>query len=304
MNSGKVGWRGNFVALVTPFTKSGEIDERAFRENIEFLLGEGADGFVVSGCTGEAWALTSDERIRLFRLAVEAAGSRVPVIAGTGGVPTQAVIELSLRAKQAGTAGLMILPPYYCMAGRREVIAHYAAVSSAVQHPILLYNIPRRVGFNLSPEVLEELVKVEWIVAIKESSNDFIQLEATIASVGDEIEVFAGHSAERGVPALLMGAKGMVSSTESQVMGREALEMYALVKQGDLESARRRQLRTLALDEGMRRHGTFPANLKAAMNLLGRAGGYPRQPLLPLTPADLDGVRGVLDRLRIGVAVA
>ena len=73
---------------------------------------------------------------------------------------------------------------------------------------------------------------------------------------------------------------------------------------GDLESARRTQLRTLALDESMRRHGTFPANLKAAMNLLGRVGGYPRQPLLPLTAADLDGVRGVLDTLRIGAAVA
>jgi 4-hydroxy-tetrahydrodipicolinate synthase len=302
MNKGKVDWRGAYVAVVTPFTAGGEIDETAFRKNVEFLLDEGADGIVVSGCTGEAWALDPDERVRLFELAVGIAGKRVPVIAGTGGVATRDVIELSGRARDLGTAGVMILPPYYCMAGRREVIAHYQAISDAVRHPILLYNIPRRVGFNLTPEVLDELVEVDWVVAIKESSGDFIQVEATILEVGDRITVFAGHSAERAVPALVMGAEGFVSSMESQVMGREALEMYALVQRGDLTRASAVQLRTLDLDESMRKAGTFPANLKAAMNLLGRTGGYPRPPILPFTAAQLDEVRGILDRLRIRAA--
>jgi 4-hydroxy-tetrahydrodipicolinate synthase len=299
MNKGKVDWRGAYVAVVTPFTASGEIDETAFRNNIDFLLDEGANGIVVSGCTGEAWALAPEERVRLFKLALAACGRRAPVIAGTGAVSTGEVIELSRRAKELGTAGVMILPPYYCMAGRREVIAHYQAISDAVRHPILLYNIPRRVGFNLTPEVLDELVEVEWVAAIKESSGDFIQVEATILTVGDRITVFTGHSAERAVGALVMGAQGFVSSMESQVMGREALEMYSLVQRGDLRRASAVQLRTLDLDESMRKVGTFPANLKAAMNLLGRAGGYPRPPILPFTPAQLDEVRAVLDRLRI-----
>jgi 4-hydroxy-tetrahydrodipicolinate synthase len=302
MNKGKVDWRGAYVAVVTPFTADGEIDEAAFRKNIEFLLDEGADGIVVSGCTGESWSLDPDERVRLFKLALGVVGKKAPVIAGTGGVSTRGVIELSRRAKELGTAGVMILPPYYCMAGRREVIAHYQAISDAVRHPILLYNIPRRVGFNLTPDVLDELVQVDWVVAIKESSGDFIQVEATILEVGDRITVFAGHSAERAVPALVMGAEGFVSSMESQVMGREALEMYALVRRGDLKRASAVQLRTLDLDESMRKVGTFPANLKAAMNLLGRTGGYPRPPILPFTPAQLDEVRGILDRLRIRAA--
>jgi 4-hydroxy-tetrahydrodipicolinate synthase len=302
MNKGKVDWRGAYVAVVTPFTADGEIDEAAFRKNIEFLLDEGADGIVVSGCTGESWSLDPDERVRLFKLALGVVGKKAPVIAGTGGVSTRGVIELSRRAKELGTAGVMILPPYYCMAGRREVIAHYQTISDAVRHPILLYNIPRRVGFNLTPDVLDELVQVDWVVAIKESSGDFIQVEATILEVGDRITVFAGHSAERAVPALVMGAEGFVSSMESQVMGREALEMYALVRRGDLKRASAVQLRTLDLDESMRKVGTFPANLKAAMNLLGRTGGYPRPPILPFTPAQLDEVRGILDRLRIRAA--
>ena len=128
MNKGKVGWAGSYVAVITPFTPEGEIDEKAFRANIEFLVGNGADGIVVSGCTGESWSLTAEERVRLFTIALDTVGKGVPVIAGTGGVPTRAVIELSQRAKELGTAGVMILPPYYCMAGRREVIAHYQAI--------------------------------------------------------------------------------------------------------------------------------------------------------------------------------
>ena len=131
----------------------------------------------------------------------------------------------------------MVLPPYYAMPSRREVVAHYAAISDAVRAPILLYNIPRRTGVNLTPEVLEEIVEIEWVVAIKESSNDFIQLEATIHTVGDRINVFAGHSAERGVPGVLMGAKGFVSSLESQIMGREAIEMYDLLQRGEIGRA-------------------------------------------------------------------
>jgi 4-hydroxy-tetrahydrodipicolinate synthase len=185
------------------------------------------------------------------------------------------------------------------MPGRREVIAHYAAISDAVRHPILLYNIPKRTGINLTPEYLEDIVAIDWVVAIKESSNDFIQVEATIQSVGDRISVFTGHSAERGVPAVVMGAKGFVSSMESQVMGREAVAMYAQVKAGDIEGARSTQLRTLVLDEAMRKIGTFPANLKAAMNLLGRRAGVPRRPLLAVEGPDLERVRTVLDRLQL-----
>jgi 4-hydroxy-tetrahydrodipicolinate synthase len=304
MNNAKVDWTGSYVAVVTPFASNGEIDRRAFIDNIEYLLGHGADGIVVSGCTGESWALSADERLGLFRTAVEAAAGRVPVIAGTGGISTQGVIELSTAAKAAGTAGVMVLPPYYCMAGPREVLEHYRQISEHARHPILLYNIPRRTGINLTPELLDRLVEIDYVVAIKESSNDFIQTQSTIDTVGDRITVFTGHSAERAVPALLMGAKGFVSSMESQVMGPEAIAMYDLFKQGRLDEARAVQMRTLSLDIQMRKHGTFPVNLKTAMNLLGRTGGFPRRPLLPLTPAETDGVRDVLASLGMASVAA
>ena len=294
MNNGKVDWRGSFVAVVTPFDDGGAIDEAAFRANIEFLLEGGADGIVVSGCTGESWALSADERLHLFRLAVDTAAGRVPVIGGTGGISTDGVVALSRAAREAGCAGVMVLPPYYCMLGPNEVVAHYHAISREAQVPILLYNIPRRTGVNLTPELLERIVDAEWVVAIKESSNDFIQTEATVVTVGERITVFTGHSAERAVPALLMGCKGFVSSMESQTFGAPAIQMYDLVQAGRLDDARVIQQRTLSLDIAMRKIATFPANLKAAMTVLGRRGGPPRRPLLPLTADEVSRVESVL----------
>lgn len=295
MNKGKVNWRGVVVAAVTPFKADGAIDEDKFVANLERLIAEGAHGFVISGCTGESWALEADERLRLFKLAVATAKKRVTVIAGTGGVMTHKVIELSIAARDAGVDGVMVLPPYYAMPGMREVVAHYQAISDEAKTPILVYNIPRRTGINLTPEILERLSAFEWVCAVKESSNDFIQLERTIAAVGERMDVLAGHSAERGVPAILMGAKGWVSSMESQVMGREAISMFELASSGRVEEARRIQMRALALDTALRHGvGTFPANTKTAMNLRGRHGGHVRRPLLDLTPEDTDKVATIL----------
>jgi dihydrodipicolinate synthase/N-acetylneuraminate lyase len=172
---------------------------------------------------------------------------------------------------------------------------HSDAVAHRGEGP--LYNIPKRTGINLSMASLDELVDLEWIVAMKQSSNDFVELERTLATVGDRIAVLAGHSAERGVPAVLMGCPGFVSSMESQIMGAEAISMYRLATAGQIEEAKAVQMRTLELDQGMREIGTFPANLKCAMNLLGRGGGHARAPLLDLDAGETARVEALLDSL-------
>ncbi len=299
MNDGKIDWKGSFVAVVTPFTADGAIDEARFVENLELLISEGADGFVISGCTGESWSLSGEDRLHLFRLAAEVVAGRLPVIGGTGGINTQQVGELSRAAIEQGCDGVLVLPPYYAVINRREIFAHFKAVSAATQAPILLYNIPKRTGINMTPEQLVDLAEIDWIVALKQSSNDFVELQRTLDAVGHRINVFAGHSAERGVAAVLMGCPGFVSSMESQIMGTEAISMYRLAMAGQLEEARRVQMRTLALDKGMRAAGTFPANLKAAMNLLGRPGGFARPPLLDLDHSETENVRAVLRGLSL-----
>jgi 4-hydroxy-tetrahydrodipicolinate synthase len=181
----------------------------------------------------------------------------------------------------------------------REVIAHYKAVSDAVKIPILVYNIPRRTGINLDEKFLEKLADVDCVVAVKESSDDFVQTERTIKALRDRMIILPGHSAVRGFPLVLMGADGYVSSLESQVMGKEAIGLYRLAANREIEKGRAVQETCLILDTEMRRCGTFPANVKAAMNLRGRPGGFPRRPLLQPSREEQEEIRRILTRLNL-----
>jgi len=299
MDRNSVDWRGNFNAIVTPFQKSGALDEKAFVENIRLLMAEGIDGVVVTGCTGEFWAMTFEERLRCYELAVEAAGGRIKVIAGTADVLASRVIELSLAAKERGVDGLMVTPPYYALPNWRETKEHFRRISDAVQHPILLYNIPKRQGIHVSPAQIAELAaEVECIAAVKQSTASFVEVLDTIRLAGSTIRVLAGHSVDRGAPCVLMGADGYVSSVEPQVMGADAIRLFRLAAEGRVEEARDVQFRCITLDHAIHGGvGTFPASLKAAMNLLGRPGGYPREPLLELTPDENRRLRAVLGEI-------
>lgn len=294
----KTDWRGNFVATVTPFDEAGSVDEGLFVANLELLTGEGVDGVVVAGCTGESWALEPAERVRLFELAVETVGSRVTVIANVSAIVPSDAIGMARQAVAEGVDGILVLPPYFALPGRRDIVAYFQAISDEVDAPIMIYNNPRRTGINLQPDILRELGEIENVVAVKESSSDFVQTERTIQELGHRLAVFTGHSAERGAAAVLMGAAGFVSSLETQIMGRRAVSLYQAAASGDWESARAIQLETLAVQNAIQSCGcTGPADLKAAMNLLGRPGGLPHAPILPVTEAENDKIAGKLREL-------
>jgi len=294
-------WKGCFIALVTPFKENGELDRGAFCENIELLINEGAHGVIVLGCTGESWAVSEEEAKELFEFAVKQANGRVTVLGGTGQITPEATIRLSRYAQEAGMDGVMILPPGRVLINQREILDYYQVVSDAVDMPILLYNIPKRQGIDLVPELVSKLAEIKNIAAIKESSNDYIRVLEDLRLCGDKIRVFTGHSAERGVPAIAMGAVGWVASIDPQIMGKEAIDMYYLVERGELEKAKQIQYRCLALQQGLRGGlaGTFPANLKYAMNLRNRPGGYPRKPILPPTNQEKEHIEKVLRDLNL-----
>ena len=297
MNNDKVNWHGNIVAVATPFTATGEIDESKFMDNITLLKSEGAHGIAVCGCTGEAWSVTPEERLDLFRLARQAMGPDMPLIGGTSGIAVDKVSELSKAAVEAGCDGALVMPPYYAVIGEREIHAFFKDLSANASVPIFLYNMPKRTGINMTPSFIAKLCELEWIVALKQSSSDFTELEMTVDACGDLINVFAGHSAERGFASVIIGCVGFVSSLEAQVMGREAISLYDLAKAGKVKEGRKVQERTIQLDKAMRQVGTFPSNMKAAMNLLGRNGGYCRRPLLDLDDAETLNVRDILASL-------
>jgi 4-hydroxy-tetrahydrodipicolinate synthase len=198
--------------------------------------------------------------------------------------------------------GVMILPPARrVIATEREILAYYQSISDSVDMPILLYNIVNRQGVDLKPELVSRLADIKNVAAIKESSDDYMRVLEDIRLAGDRIRVFSGHSACRGVPSIVMGAVGWVASTDPQIMGKEAIDMYAHTRSGDLEKARAIQYRCLALDDGLRGGvcGSFPAFVKYAMNLRGRPGGFTRKPILSLSEEQQKHVQTVLKELEL-----
>jgi 4-hydroxy-tetrahydrodipicolinate synthase len=297
MHRNDVNWSGNFCAVITPFTQSGELDEAAFVKNLELLLSEGIDGFVVAGHTGEAWALDDEERFRIFELARDVSSGSVPVIGAASAIRTVDSIRLAKGAERSGIDGLLLTPPAYAMVNEREMLAHFQAVSDACPLPIMLYNIPRRIGREISPQFMVQAAEVPNVVALKQSGPSFDEIAAVVNLVGDRIAVFAGNSAERGLPAVSVGADGFISSVETQALGAEAISLYRLAKDGDIERARKVQARTAKTKKFLGQFGTEPASLKVAMNHIGRPGGYPRPPILPITEEEANQVTAFMDEI-------
>jgi 4-hydroxy-tetrahydrodipicolinate synthase len=294
-------WKGCFCAIVTPFKKNGEIDYELFCKNIELLVKEGIDGIIVSGCTGESWTLSDEEKKELFQLAVKQSKQEIVVIGGTGELSAQHTIKLSKYAKDAGMDGIMVLPPGMIRPNEREVFTFYQDISNAIDIPILVYNIPKRQCFDITPNFLNKLADIKNVYAVKESSDDYMRVLEDIRICGDRLKILTGHSAVRGVPSILMGAVGWVSSVETQIMGKEAISMFDLISNGKIEEAKKVQYLCIELDEGLRggKAGTFPSFLKYAMNLLGRPGGFPRKPILPITPEQEKYVESLLKKMNL-----
>jgi len=197
--------------------------------------------------------------------------------------------------------GVMILPPAPVIPSQHEIFTFFETVANSVDIPILLYNNPKRQAVDISPELVVELADIKNVVAVKESSGDFLRVLEVIRVAGHKIRVFTGKSALRGVPAVIMGAVGWVGSADTQVMGREAVEMYSLAERGEIEKAREIQYRCITLDKGLGkiREGTDHAILKYAMNLRKRPGGYPRRPILPITEQEKQLVQALLRQLNL-----
>ena len=287
----KVDWHGVMTAVVTPFDAKGRIDEAAYKRNVDLCIGYGCTGIVPSGCGGESWALTTDEKKRVFKLSMDAAKGRVPVIAGTGGTSTAESIELGEYAKSIGCDGAMILAPYFPKLADDDLYGHYKMISDAVDMPIMVYNVP---GYNpneLKPELISRLADLENVVAIKEATTEFAKFHWTLRLAGDRIKVMTGQLSVYGVAAVSHGAVGAVT-TVPQVWGAESIEYYNLCVKGDTERAI--QLERKAVDLWHLYHDkgrTLYCSIKAGMNLQGLPGGYPRPPLRPILEPDLTEIR-------------
>lgn len=297
MDRNSIDWFGPLPALTTPFDTQGNIDEKAFSDNVERLIAAGSTGFVVAGCTGEFWSLSAAEREQFYKLAVEIVDGRVTVIVGTGAVTADETVRFTKMAEMAGVDGVLVLPPYFIKLTDDEIYAHYEEVSKRTEAPILLYNIPANAVNALSPDLVARLADIDNVVAVKESSGDWNNFYKTLIAAKDKIRVFCGPSSIYGVPAATLGADGFIDCFPN-VWADGGRPLYDAAMAGDTGKAATLQATGRRLTDLFTSGGRtlYPAT-KAAMDMLGfPGGGTPRKPLQPLTGEQRTGLeRGLAE---------
>ncbi|MGL4441397.1 MAG: dihydrodipicolinate synthase family protein [Bosea sp. (in: a-proteobacteria)] len=296
MDKHSINWAGPMPAVTTPFAANGELDRAGFRANIERLMSLGATGVVASGCTGEFWSLSFEERRAVYADAVTAVAGRGTVIVGVGCVGPTETIALSHEAQAAGADGILVLPPYFVKLSDEEIFAHYTVVNAAVSLPIMVYNIPGNAVNAVTPALADRLADLDKVVAIKESSGDWNNFYATMITVKDRLRVFCGPSSMFGAPAVSLGADGTVDCFPNVWAG--CLELFYAARGGKARQAETlqetgRRMTDLFITGG---RTLYPAT-KAAMDMQGfPGGGKPRAPLQSLAAEPLQGLRrGMID---------
>jgi 4-hydroxy-tetrahydrodipicolinate synthase len=289
---------GPIPAVVTPFTEAGEIMEDAFREVVERQIAIGAGGICIAGDNGESWALDASERGRLTRLAVEVSRGRVPVIMGASAPTARATIAYARAAQEAGAAGLLVMPqPYVLKATREELLRRYSALAAAVDLPIVAYNTPRRSGIDLTVDDIVAICDAAPVIGIKESSRDFFHHTHLLDRLGSRISVLTGPG-HYLLPCIALGARGFIA-TGPELLGKDCARIMELGRAVPSAETRAMHRKLTAAYQMLMGTGTWPAALKAALNLLGWPAGVPREPVLPLAGAELEKLRKTLVELEL-----
>jgi 4-hydroxy-tetrahydrodipicolinate synthase len=279
------------TAIVTPFREDGSIDFDAFQRLARHLVDNGSDGLVVAGTTGESPTLSDEERIDLFRAAIEAVGGDATVVAGTGTYSTAHSVHLSERATELGADGLLIVTPYYSKPPQRGILAHFEAIARASNKPIVAYNIPSRVVVNIEPETITELAQIPTVRAVKQANADLDQAKH-IVDAG--LDLYAGDD-NLIQPFLELGGIGGIC-VHTHIVGPQVAEQVGAVLGGDVDRGREID-RELAPAYEILGVQTNPIAIKAALNLLGHAVGGHRLPLVPPTHDEVAAVRSRLEQL-------
>jgi 4-hydroxy-tetrahydrodipicolinate synthase len=279
------------TALATPFTRGGEIDERALRGFVDWQIDEGIDFVVPCGSTGEAATMTPAEQRRVVEITVEQARGRVPVVAGAGSNDTRRAVETSKVMKEVGATHLLHVSPAYNKPPQRGIVAHFLAIAGAVDLPIVVYNVPGRTGSNVEAATTLELAKHPRIVAVKEASANLPQITDCIVGKPNGFTVLSGDD-ELTLPILALGGDGLISVV-SNVVPRLMTELVRLGRAGKLEEARALHLRLLPWMRAAFVESN-PLPVKAALAMMGKMENVLRLPLVPMDEKRNDVVRSAL----------
>ncbi len=272
-------FEGSYVALITPFTRTGEVDEEKIRELVNYHIENGTAGIVPCGTTGEAPTLTFTEHEKVIKIVVEEVKGRIQVIAGAGSNNTKRAIELTKYAKELGADAALSTCPYYSKPSQRGIYEHYRRIAEEAKFPIMLYNVPGRTGVNIEAQTVEKLAEIPEIVAIKEATGSLEQMIRIQELCGDKIEILSGED-HLILPMLSIGAKGVVSVV-ANIMPKEMNNLIRSFLNQKYEEAYKLHSLLYDISRNMFIEGN-PVTVKTAMKILGMVENDDvRLPLLP-----------------------
>ncbi|MET8972958.1 4-hydroxy-tetrahydrodipicolinate synthase [Streptomyces hydrogenans] len=275
-------------AMITPFTGSGALDLDAAGKLAARLVGEGCDGLVLNGTTGESPTTTDAEKAALVRAVREAVGPAPSLVAGVGTADTRHTAELARQAEAAGADGLLVVTPYYSRPPQDAVAAHFLKVADATGLPVMVYDIPGRTGTRVEPDTLRRLAEHPRITSVKDCSYDLLTAARLIAET--PLAYYSG-SEELNLPLYAVGGAGYVS-TVANVAPRELRAVLDAFDAGDTARAARLHARLLPLTEAM-----MAAGLPGTVTVKALLGGPVREPLLPAGREAADGLRALYEAL-------
>ncbi len=280
-------FKGSFPALVTPF-KNGELDLETLKKLIEWHIGEGSDGFVPVGTTGESPTLTHREHETVVEEVVKAVAGRVPVIAGAGSNNTLEGIRLIQHAEKVGADAALVVTPYYNKPTQRGLIAHFTALHDCCDLPIIIYNIPGRSVVDMIPETMGELAQLPRIVGVKDATGDLARVSQQRATCGADFCQLSGEDAT----ALGFNAHGGVGciSVTANVAPQLCAEFQAATLAGDYAKALDYQDRLMPLHEAI----FIEPGLVGAKYAMSKLGLCSEEVRLPLTGL-LDSTKAKID---------
>jgi 4-hydroxy-2-oxoglutarate aldolase len=287
-------FNGIFPPLPTPFDDEGQVDLNKLRANIAGWNETGLAGYVGLGSNGEAPLLGADESVAVLQTVREAMAPGMVLIAGAGRESTRDTITACRMAADAGAEAVLVITPWYykrAMTGD-ALRRHFEAVADASPVPVLLYNMPANTGVNLTASTVAQLAGHPNIAGIKDSAGDIGQLAAIIRSTPDDFAVMVGNTGAF-LPGMLLGATGGILAL-ANVAPDPTVALYQAAQAGRWDEARALNERLVPVGVAVTATYGIPG-LKAALDVLGYAGGRPRPPLLPASPEAVDEIRRILE---------
>ncbi len=286
----KTNFRGSFTALVTPF-RNGSVDEKVFRDLVEWQITEGTSGLVPVGTTGESPTLSHEEHRQVVEWCIDQADGRVPVVAGAGSNSTREAIELSQHAEKAGADAVLVVTPYYNKPTQEGLYQHYKAINDAIGIPIIIYNIPPRSVIDMSVDTMKRLYELKNIAGVKDATANMARVSQQREACGPDFNQLSGED----ITALgfnAHGGHGCISVT-SNVAPRLCAEFQAACGRGDFAAALKLQDKLAPLHTNIFIE-TSPAPVKYAMSLIGKCSENVRLPMVPASEKARAAVRDAM----------